>query len=66
MPQLDILSYQAKPPIPGKDYILLSHGPQESPQTLQDIANAIYYPSQHKDKALLLKIPLTYVIKMKN
>lgn len=37
------------------------------PQTLQTIARAVDYPSQPSSKTLLLlKIPLTYVIKQRN
>lgn len=35
------------------------------PQTLQTIARAFDYPSQRYSKTLLLKIPLTYVIKQR-
>lgn len=36
------------------------------PQTLQTIARAVDYPSQPYSKTLLLKMPLTYVIKQRN
>ena len=65
MPQGDILCHYLKPPVPGKDYMLLncwSKGLHGNPQTSQTIAKAIKYPSKPGGKARLLKTPVTYGI----
>lgn len=55
MPQLDILHHQGKRPVPGMDYIYLSHwtkGPHGNSQTSQAVVKDTGCSPQTEDKAL--------------
>lgn len=65
MPQLDILYHQVNPSVPGMSYILLSIWPKGSQRTSKH-HRLFLRPLlilQNLTVRLLLKTPLTYVIK---
>lgn len=64
MPQLDILHHQGKRPVPGMDYIYLSHwtkGPHGNSQTSQAVVKDTGCSPQTEDKALWMTMLLCLI-----